>query len=132
MARRSVSAITERAGCVRVDFESCSAGELSQLYREFAALCVDRQANRALLMAGDDYAPGHYALRTALHAMALHAAIPPDFKLALMPSTGPVEAVYREAQRHLRANGLNAWVFLREDEAVEWLEGRATSGPTAS
>lgn len=127
-----MSRITESSGYVRVDFGSCNRGELSELYRAFAVLCVDRQVNRALLKAGDDYAPGHYGLRDALTAMALHAAIPSDFKLALIPSTQAIEAVYREAQQHLRAAGFNAWVFRSENEAVEWLEGRATCGETAS
>jgi hypothetical protein len=124
--------ITESSGYVRVDFGGCNGGELSEIYRTFAGLCMDKRANRALLKAGDDYAPGHYWLRDALRLMSLRCAIPPDFKLALIPSTGPIEAVYREAQQHLRAAGCNAWVFRSENEAVEWLEGRATSGETAS
>jgi len=124
--------ITECSGCVRVDFGSCCCGELEEVYRAFAVLCVEKHANRALLKAGDDAPEGHYALRDALHAMARHAAIPPDFKLALVPSTRPIETVYRETQRHLRAAGFNAWVFRGENEAVEWLEGRATRGVTAS
>ena len=124
--------ITESAGYVRVDFGSCNDDELSEIYRAFAAVCVHKHANRALLKAGDDYAPGHYALRDAVQTMARLAPIPLDFKLALIPSTGPVEAVYREAQQRLRAAGLNAWVFGTESEAVEWLEGRAMSGQTAS
>ncbi len=131
-ARRPISRITECAGYVRVDFGSCSSAELSEVYRAFAALCVHKQANRALLKAGDDYPDGHYALRSALVDMATRAAIPLDFKLALLPSTLPIEAVYREAQQDLRAAGCNAWVFRSEDDAVDWLEGRATSGITAS
>jgi len=124
--------ITECSGYVRVDFGSCSCGELSEVYWAFAALCVEKHANRALLKAGDDAPEGHYALHDALHAMARHAVIPLDFKLALVPSTRPVETVYREAQQHLRAAGFNAWVFRSENEALEWLEGRATGGETAS
>jgi hypothetical protein len=124
--------ITESSGYVRVDFRSCSSAELAQIYRDFAVVCVDRQANRALLKAGDNDPQGHYGLRDALHAMALRAPIAPDFKLALIPSTWPIEAVYREAQQHLRAAGFNAWMFHSEEQAVAWLEGRATSGETAS
>lgn len=124
--------ITESSGYVRVDFRNCSSAELAQIYRDFAVVCVDRHANRALLKAGDEDPDGHYGLRDALHAMALHAPIPLDFKLALIPSTWPIETVYREAQQHLRAAGFNAWVFRSEDQAVAWLEGRATSGETAS
>lgn len=50
-----------------------------------------------------------------------------------MVTTRPaIEAVYREAQQHLRAAGFNAWVFRSENEAVDWLEGRATSGEMVS
>ena len=117
---------------MRVDFGSCNNGELAEVYRAFAALCVHRHANRALLKAGDDDPEGHYALRDAVETMALLAPIPPDFKLALVPSTGAIETVYREAQQRLRAVGFNAWVFGNESEALDWLEGRAASGQTAS
>jgi hypothetical protein len=126
------SHITECPGYVRVDFGSCNDAELEDVYRAFAVVCIDKQVNRALLKAGDDYAPGHYGLRNALQAMALSAPIRPDFKLALIPSTRPVEAIYREAQEHLRAVGFNAWVFRSDDEAVAWLEDRSSSGRTFS
>jgi hypothetical protein len=125
--------ITESAaGYLRVDFRSCSSAELSEVYRAFAVLCIDTHATGALLKAGDDYAPGHYGVRDALKAMATRAMIPNNFKLALIPSTRSIEAVYRETQQHLRAAGFNAWVFRSENEAVDWLEGRATAGETAS
>lgn len=103
-----------------------------EIYLAFAALCVDRHVNRALLKAGDDEPRGHYGLRDALEAMAVRAAVPYDFKLALVPSTRAVEAVYRHAQQRLRAAGLNAWVFGNEDDAMSWLEGHAASGPMVS
>jgi hypothetical protein len=124
--------ITQCPGYLRVDFGGCNSAELAQVYRAFAAVCLDRDVNRALLKAGDDYPSGHYELRNALTAMARGAAIRPDFKLALIPSTRPIEAVYREAQQHLRAAGFNAWVFGTEGEAIDWLEGRSLSGRTVS
>lgn len=125
--------ITQCPAYVRVDFGGCNEDELRETYAAFAGSWTQRHANGALLKAGDDYAPGHYRLRDALRAMAPHAsALAPDFKLALIPSTRAVEAVYREAQQHLRAAGCNAWVFRGESEAVEWLEGRAPGGETAS
>ena len=126
------SRITECGGYVRVDFGSCNATELSALYRAFAAFCLDNKVTRALLKAGDNDPRGHYRLRDALAMMAQLAPIPADFKLALIPSTQPIEAVYREAQQHLRAAGFNAWVFGTENEAVDWLEDRAVAGQTAS
>jgi len=124
--------ITECPGYVRVDFGSCNAAELSAVYRAFTAFCLDNKVTRALLKAGDDHPNGHYALRDALVTMAQLARIPADFKLALIPSSRPIELVYREAQRHLRAAGFNAWVFGTENEAVDWLQDRSVSGQTAS
>ena len=124
--------ITECGGYVRVDFNSCNVTELSELYRGFATFCLDNDVTRALLKAGDNDPNGHYRLRDALHSMAQLAQIPAEFKLALIPSTHAIEAIYREAQRHLRAAGLNAWVFAEEEEAVDWLEGRAPAGRAAS
>jgi hypothetical protein len=117
---------------VRVDFGSCNSTELSALYRAFAAFCLDHQVTRALLKAGDNDPNGHYGLRDALVSMAKGAGIPPEFKLALIPSSRAIDAIYREAQHHLRAAGLNAWVFATEVEAVDWLEGRSLGGRTAS
>ena len=124
--------ITQCPGYVRIDFGGCNSAELAAVYQAFAALCLDQDVSRALLKAGDDYPSGHYALRDALSVMARRAAIRPDFKLALIPSTRPIEAVYREAQQHLRAAGFNAWVFGTETEAVDWLEDRSVSERTAS
>jgi hypothetical protein len=129
---RDEGGISDCAGYVRVDFGSCNASELSALYRDFAALCHDNQATRALLKAGDNDPAGHYGLREALVTMAHRAQIPAEFKLALVPSTHAIEGIYREAQRHLRAAGLNAWVFATEHEAVDWLEGRQLGGRAAS
>ena len=124
--------ITEIAGYVRVDFGDCSALEAAEAYRSFAALCVEKRANRALLKAGDEDPHGHCALHEVARGMATHAGIAIDFKLALLPSTRSIEAVYREAQQYLRAAGFNAWVFASEDEATAWLEGRAGGGETVS
>ena len=126
------SRITEGPEYVRVDFGSSDCLELVAIYRSFVDLCVGKQVKGALLKAGDNAPDGHYQLREALSTMARSVAIPPYFKLALVASTAPVEAVYREAQQALRAIGLNAWVFDTVPEAVEWLEGRAAGGRMAS
>jgi hypothetical protein len=124
--------ITECPQYVRVDFGSCNALELSETYRSFADLCIGKQVSRALLKAGDNSPEGHMALRDALMKLALVAAIPYDFKLALVPSTPPIEAVYRDAQQRLRAVGLDAWVFNTEDQALDWLGGGLAGIRTAS
>lgn len=126
------SRITERPEYLHVDFGSSTCLEISETYRRFARLCIGGQVNRALLTAGDNDPQGHRRLGEALLEMARTAAISPDFKLALVPSTLPIEAVYRDAQRALRAIGLNAWVFDTAAEAVQWLSGQALAGPTSS
>lgn len=124
--------ITQCGEYVRVDFGSCNTAELSAVYQAFASFCHDHNVTRALLKAGDNDPNGHYRLRGALASMATLAKIPPEFKLALIPSTQAIEFIYREAQLHLRAAGFNAWVFATELEAVEWLEGRALGGRASS
>ncbi len=124
--------ITESPGYVRVDFASGNTLQVSETYRSFADLCIRKDVSRALLKAGDEDLAGHSRLRDALSAMARAAAIPADFKLALVPGTAPIEAFFRESQQALRAMGLNAWVFTTVPEAVEWLEGRSPCGQTAS
>lgn len=126
------SRITARPEYLHVDFGSSSRMELCEGYRNFARLCAGSQINGALLTAGDNDPEAHRQLGGALLEMARGAALGPDFKLALVPSTVPIQAVYRDAQQALRAIGLNAWVFDTAGEAVEWLEGRAACGPTAS
>ncbi len=132
MLDRDEDCITRCGEYVRVDFGGCDAAELSAVYQAFAAFCLDNKVTRALLKAGDNDPRGHYRLRDALATMALRARIPPEFKLALIPSTRAIESIYREAQHHLRAAGFNAWVFATEIEAVDWLEGRALGGQAAS
>ena len=126
------SRIVERGKYVRVDFGSGDLFEVSDTYRCFVDLCVGTQVSRALLRAGDNAPEGHRQLRELLSALARTAGIRADFKLALVPSTPPIAAVYRDAQKALRAIGLNALVFLTVLEAVEWLEGRAAGGAMVS
>ena len=126
------SRITQCPAYVRVDFGSCDYSELFETYRTFADLCNGRRVKGALLMAGDNAPEGHCQLREALSSMARTISLQPEFKLAMVASTPAVEAVYREAQRASRSIGLNAWVFDTVHDAVEWLEGRAAAGRTAS
>jgi hypothetical protein len=132
MSRGVSDCITEGPGYVRVAFGSGNCAEICETYRSFADLCIGRPVSSALLEAGDNDPMGHTRLRDALEAMARAAAIPQDFKLALVPSTAAIHAIYREAQQALRAVGVNAWVFDSGSEAVEWLEGRSPCGQTAS
>lgn len=132
MDRRSGSRITECPEYVRVDFGSSDSLEIFETYRSFANLCIGRPVRHALLEAGDNDPLGHARLQHALAAMARAAAIPPDFKLALVADTLAVRAVYREAQQALRAAGVNAWVFDSGSDAVQWFQGDTSCGPVAS
>ena len=120
--------ITHCEEYLRVDFNSCNVLELCATYRALAHLCLGRQVTRALLAAGDNDPEGHRMLRDTFGDMARTAAISPDFKLALVPSTLPIQTIYREAQHALRLIGVNAWVFDTVSDAVEWLEGRTACG----
>jgi hypothetical protein len=115
-----------------IDFGRCNAFEISEMSRRFTDLCMGRHVGRAMLKAGDNDPAGHHGLRDALLAMAGSAQLRLDFKLALVPSTPPIRAIYEEAQRALRAIGCNACVFDDAAEAAEWLEGRAVAGRAAS
>jgi hypothetical protein len=126
--RRTAARITECPEYVHVDFGSGDCMEISAAYRSFAELWIAKPASHVLLEAGDNDPAGHARLRDVLEAMARAAVMRPDFKLALVASTPPVHALYREAQQTLRAAGVNAWVFESGSEAVEWLEGRLHGG----
>lgn len=115
-----------------IDFGRCNMFEISEMSRRFTDLCMGRQVGSAMLKAGDNDPAGHHGLRDALLAMAGSARLRLDFKLALVPSTPPIRAIYEEAQRALRAIGCNACVFDDAAEAAEWLEGRAVAGRAAS
>jgi len=132
MSASTSSCITECAGYVRVDFGSSNCLETTAAYRSFADLCIGRPVSCALFEAGDNDPMGHARLRDTLEAMARAAAIPPDFKLALVATTAPVHALYREAQQALRAAGVNAWMFDSRADAVAWLEGHTPCGQMAS
>ena len=130
--RVAAGRITECIDYVSVDFGSADAVEISETYRSFADRCIGKPARHVLLEAGDNDPRGHGRLHDALGAMARAAVIPPDFKLALVASTAPVHALYRQAQQALRSIGVNAWAFESRAEAVAWLEGRSRGGPMTS
>ena len=122
----------ERADYLCVDFGRATVPEVFEMSHSFTSLCMGRHVGSALLKAGDNDPDGHRRLRDALLAMALSAQLRLDFKLALVPSTPAIRAIYDEAQRALRATGCNACVFESAEEAAAWLEGRSPAGGAAS
>lgn len=126
------TSIREFGGYVHVDFGSSDRGELSETYRSFTRICIGKAVDGALLQAGDNDPDGHRRLGVALCEIAEAAGIAPHFRLALVPSTAPIRAIYSETQQALRAAGLDARVFDSVENAVQWLEGRLPPGPMVS
>lgn len=117
---------------VCIDFQSCSMAELAETFQGFAGLCRRREVGRAILKAGDNDPAGHRCLAEALVRMAGSGELLIDFKLALIPSTPPIRAIYGQTRDALRAIGFNAWMFDGVEEAEAWLAGRAVAGAAAS
>jgi hypothetical protein len=124
--------IDEQSGVVVVDLRGCGSRELSEIYQAFALLCARQAVRGALLKTGDEDADAHYALRDTLVTVARIAGIPLRFRLALVASFGPTEAVYRTLQTELRSLGCDAQVFRLEHLAVQWLCGATRRAARAS
>ena len=129
---RAAFSASEPPGYLCVDFGRATVPEVSEMSHSFTSLCMGRHVGSAMLKAGDNDPDGHRGLRDALLAMALSAQLRLDFKLALVPSTPAIRAIYEEAQQALRATGCNACVFKSVEEAGAWLEGRSPAGGAAS
>jgi len=120
---RAARHIEEQGGLVVVDFHGCGSYEVSTVYQAFALLCARDKVRAALLMAGDEDADAHYALRDTLVTVSRIAKIPLRFRLALVASSAPIENAYRAMQRELRLLGCDARVFRAASEARQWLCG---------
>jgi hypothetical protein len=96
--------------------------EVADIFRSFAARCLQKQINRVLLKTADHDPAGERALRDAFTTILL-AGIPSDFKIALLAPTQLIQATYRNAQRDLAMAGVDAKLFDSEAEAVCWLDG---------
>ena len=115
--------VLERAGYLFVDFRDGSDSvQIAHAYRHFAKACIEKNIQRAAVAAGNDEPAAHYALRDAFTTMVLAAGIPSAFKLALVPRTQGVEAVYRLIERDFRVLGIDTQIFADEKHAVAWLE----------
>jgi hypothetical protein len=113
--------IQERAGYLAVDCGSHSnARELSQLYRDFAVACVEKQVSRVLLKAKHGSVEAHFALRDALTMMLL-AGIPSEFKIGFVADSPPTAQALQALRDELRRLGVVAALFDAEEPAVAWL-----------
>ena len=113
--------IEERAEYLAVD---CGGRgderDLSQLYRDLAVACVQKQVSRVLLKARHGGLEAHLALRDALTVMLL-AGIPAGFRIGFV-ADGPPTAEALEALRdELRRLGVAAALFDAEEPALAWL-----------
>lgn len=114
------SALEPRAGYLSVDCRCADARAMSEACRELAVECLEKQVNRVLVDAIDCDPEGHHALRDAFTMMIL-AGIPDRFRLALLTDVPRVRALFADLQRDLRLLNIEARLFGREAEAVEWL-----------
>jgi hypothetical protein len=113
--------LTETSGYLVVEAGVINGADVADIFRSFAARCLEKQINRVLVRTGDSDPAGERALRDAFTTILL-AGIPSDFKIALLTGTPLIQATYRNAQRDLAMAGVNAKLFESEAEAVWWLE----------
>jgi hypothetical protein len=114
--------LNETPGYLVVEAGLTNGAEVADIFRSFAARCLEKQINRVMIKAGDSDPGGERALRDAFTTILL-AGIPMGFKIALVAGTPLIEARYRNAQRDLVLAGVDAKLFDSEAEAVWWLEG---------
>jgi hypothetical protein len=114
--------LTETSSYLVVETGVINGAETADIFRSFAARCLERQINRVLVKTADSDPAGERALRDAFTTILL-GGIPSDFKIALVAGTPLIQARYRNAQRDLVLAGVNAKLFDSEAEAVWWLEG---------
>ena len=119
------SEIRQCPGYVAIDIRGREGRAVGEVYREFAALCIEQDIRRAVVRAGDDDASVHYGLRDAFTTMILTVGVPRDFTLALVPETPQVEKVYELILRDFQALGVKAAIFKGHDAAIAWIESAA-------
>jgi len=113
--------IQECPGYLAVDCGSqSSARELSQLYRDFAVACVEKQVSRVLLKAKHGTLEAHFALRDALTMMLL-AGIPSGFRIGFVADCPPTAQTLEALRDELRRLGVAAALFDAEEPALAWL-----------
>jgi hypothetical protein len=112
------SRIRRHDTCLQVDFGGCGLEELLAVCAECAAFCATTRMRGALLKGGDEDVRRCVAVRDLLKILML--LVPPDFRLALVPSTPRTAATYRKYAAELRGAGMNARFFESEALAAQW------------
>ena len=98
------------------------ANDVQECYRALATECLQRHGKRILVVGsgnGDSFI--HLAGRDALRALAT-AGLPPSFRLALVPKTSDMIAIYDAVVVRAGRHGITAKRFPTEKEAVAWLD----------
>ena len=120
MGLPSAGTLTRARGHLRAEFGFGTANEIAELFRSLAVECIQTQANRVLIVAGDDDPANERSLRDALTTMVL-AGAPRDLRLGVLATTASVAAAYRNIERDATAVGLATRVFDNEEDALAWL-----------
>ena len=114
--------IQECAGYLTVDCgERSENRELSQLYRDFAVACVEKQVSRVLLRARHGTLEAHLALRDAMTVMLL-AGIPSGFRIGFVADRPTAAEALAALGEDLRRLGIAAALFDSEEPALAWLK----------
>lgn len=95
--------------------------EVQECYRTMAVECVRRGCTRLLIVGSEsDDAYAHRALNDALRSLSV-AGFPRDFRLALVPASLVVAAVYDAVITQAVNMGIAARRFRDERAATAWL-----------
>jgi len=122
--------IQKHESFVQLDLRGGDLPELLASCTEFAVLCLTARVRCALVQGGDEDTERRLAVRDLLK-MIRAVGMPRDFRLALVPGTPRMRAVYQKSEAELRGAGVDARFFESESLAVQWfgdellLEARA-------
>jgi hypothetical protein len=124
-----ITPIRQSAGCdigqaqghIRVAVGVGLASQVQECYRAFVNECLQRTCVRALVLGTariDEFQ--HLALRDVLRSMAL-VGLPAGFRLALVPMTPNLIAIYDAVVVEAARHGIEVRRFPSEEAAVRWL-----------
>lgn len=97
------------------------APSVQECYHELFNVCVQRRCQRVLVIGRSKWDPFfHLAARDALRSIAL-AGLPAGFRIAFVPLTAGLIAVYDAAVVEAARLGIAARRFADEADAARWL-----------
>lgn len=95
---------------------------IQECYRNIAVMCIGSGISKALVIGVDGDPQAHQALVVGLRCAVL-AGLPSHFKLALVAEMPAVRAVFAQAEEEAGQSGIEARLFQREGDAIDWLSG---------